>query len=473
MTTPRAVSPILDGFVLGETFRRQGSAVCCRAKEISSGADYVLKVISLPESDSQMNALLISHAFADRQAANLYFKEQAKIILGEAKNLQHMAALGGFLDFDSVQVVPAPQENGYEVYLLSPMRTSFRQVLKRNDVTHLEIINMALDICVALSACRHAGFYYADLKPSNVFCVGQHYRIGDLGFMPMSAIGQTPLPERFQSDYTPPELCSGGQMLNLSADVYALGLMLYQAYNGGVLPTENDIIGKLYVPPKYADYEMAEIILRACAPDPKLRWNDPEQVRLALSHYLHRNGIRNALVAPAELREIESIYQSKVEPFLPEKYDKMDFQVPLWDMEPPKVSAGPTDEDMKRRAQAKKFARFRKRLAITIAILALILAAELVIGHFLLRSPSMDIEDFTAKRLSDNAASLTLDCQKGDQKGWIVTYYADGEAEKTLYFTGTSVEIPDLTSGLTYTFVLTAQDGQSLTGHTKVTLTIP
>lgn len=473
MTAPRPVSPILDGFVLGETFSHHGASLCCHAREISSGDHFVVKILSMPESDTQMDALLMAGAFTDRNAANVYFKEQARIVLNETKTLQHMAALSGFLDFDSIQVVPAEQENGYQVYLLSPMRTSFQQVLERADVTQLEIINMALDICVALSSCRHAGFYYADLKPSNVYCVGQHYRIGDLGFLPMSAIGQTPLPERFQSAYTPPELRSGGQLLNNTADVYALGLMLYQAYNGGILPSKDDIVGKLYAPPKYADYEMAEIILRACAPDPHIRWSDPEQIRLALSHYLHRNGVRNTLVAPAELREIESIYESKVEPFLPEEYDEMDFQIPLWDMEPPKVSTSPSDDGTQRRMQSKKSSRHRKRMMITIAVLTLILIAELIIGHFLLKKPDLRIEGFAAAPTADNMIILTFDCTNSSSVGWIVTYSAEGEEEKSLYFTGETVEIPDLTSGVTYTFVLSSQSGREISGTTEISFSLP
>lgn len=390
MTAPRPVSPILDGFVLGEIFSSRDGSICCRAREKSSGEPFVVKMISLPGSARQMEALLMAGAFADRNAANSYYKEQARAILGEARTLQHMAALSCFADFDSVQVVPAEGDNGYEIYLLSPMRTSLQQLMTQPDLSQQQVINMALDICTALASCRHAGFFYADLKPSNVYAIGQNYRIGDLGFLPISTVGHAPLPEQYRSSYTPPEVLAEGGLLNDTADVYALGLMLYQIYNGGLLPTEEDTAGQLLPPPRYADYEMAEIILRACAPDPALRWNDPEQVALALSRYLQRNGSKNQPIISAQLRKMESEKPSPVEPFLPEEYDEVEFRVPLWDIESPGVvESAPVEPPQRRRTEQKAFPH-RKGL-IAIGILTLVLIVELIVGYYLLR-PSADAE---------------------------------------------------------------------------------
>lgn len=470
MTAPRAVSPILDGFTLDQPFSRHDGCLCCRVTDKSSGDPFVLKVISLPESATQMKTLLMAGAFPDRAIANAYFKEQARAILNESKTLQHMATLSGFVDFDSVQVVAAEEDNGFEVYLLSPQRTSLQQMIQQPGLTHLEVVNMALDVCTALSSCRHAGFFYVNLKPSNVFCMGQHYRIGDLGFLPLSAIGHAALPERYQNSYSPPELLVGGQYVNDSADVYALGLMLYQAYNGGQLPGKNDIAGQLLPPPKYADYEMAEIILRACAPDPQLRWNDPEQVRTALSRYLQRNGVRNSPIIAPQLRK-QKDHTPVVEEFLPETYDESDFQTPLWGDHPPKDTPAAPETAPLPPTDHKKTS-FRKKAIIAIVILSLILAAELVIGAFLLRSDQLKVDDFTASA-DGSTTILTIQCSGDTSDGWIVTYRADNGAEKKLYFVGQSVQIPALTPGTVYTFELSAQGDQTLIGQTRIEYTVP
>lgn len=380
MSAPRLISPILDGFELGKPISRHGAVQCCIATEKISGDPFIVKMISVPQSGVHVDALLMAGAFSDRTDANSYYKEQARTLLNEAKTLRYMAALSNFTDFDSVQVVPGEQGNGFEVYFLAPCRPCLQQMLHQEDLSQLEVLNMALDICAALTACRHAGFFYANLKPGNIFRIGQHYRIGDLGFVPLSTVTKAPLPEHLRSSYTPPEMQVGKAPMSHTADVYALGLILYEAYNGGVLPGENDKVGKLFAPPKYADYELAEIILRACAPEPSIRWSSPEQMGQALARYLHRNGIRNTPIIPSSLKENPQNVPIKIEDFLPEDHDD---QQPRESLTDPAVTA---DEPTILPAEKEKAdAPYRTGLIIA-AILALLLLAEMAVGAWLLLS---------------------------------------------------------------------------------------
>lgn len=411
MAAPRPVSPILDGFRLEQPLCQHGAAACYAATETASAAPFILKVISIPTSPVQMEAMLMTGAFSDRNHANLYFKEQAREVLNEAKTLRHMAALGGFSDFDSVQVVPAAEENGFEVYLLTPKQTSLQQILNRPDLTQMEIINMGLDLCAALTTCRHAGFYYANLKPSNVFHIGDRYKIGDFGFLPLSSVGTVPLPDRYTCEYTPPELRDGSSPLSSTADVYALGLILYQAYNGGILPGKEDVVGKLLAPPKYADYEMAEIILRACAPDPRIRWNDPEQMGQALARYMQRNGMHNTPIIPSAPEKKKSDRFSKIEEFLPEVYNEEEFQETLWSTQPP----APLPQRRSAPVRKRKAPPHRSPGLIAIIILAVILVIELAVGIWLLTQKDPPPEDEAA--FSSTAQVLyTLSAEAHDQK---------------------------------------------------------
>ncbi len=382
MPIPRLISPILDGFQIDKTIDQRDGVHCCAVTEVQSQNPFVLKILSVPTSSIQMDALLMTGAFASRADANAYFKEEARTILNEAKTLRHMATLGGFADFDCVQVVPAADGSGFEIYLLSPWRENITSILQKNDLTHLEAVNMGLDLCAALTACRHAGYCYVNLKPCNVFQIGQHYRIGDLGFVPLSSIHRLSLPESYRSSYTPPELLDGSRPMNDTADVYALGLLLYQAYNGGKLPGKNDIVGMLYAPPLYADYEMAQIILRACAPDPAIRWKSPEQMGYALTRYLQRYGMRKTPVIPPILQELARKNQPVVEEFLPE-YPDDERCPPLASQDDATANRPgfPQEEKhtlpVRRRAVPKAKRLPWGRLAV--AILAVILLIELII----------------------------------------------------------------------------------------------
>lgn len=375
MPTPRLISPILDGFRLEDPISRHGATQCYNAVEDSSGDNYIVKMISIPGSARELDALLMAGAFSSRTQANNYYKDQARRILNEAKTLRHMAALGGFVDYDSIQVAPAPHENGVEVYMLSPYRTSFHRIMSQGNPTQLEVVNLGLDLCAALSVCRHAGFLYANLKPENIFRIGSNYRIGDLGFLPLSAVDHSVLPEHLQSKYSAPELLSGSTLLNDTADIYSLGLILYQAYNDGVLPEEKDIVGKLYAPPKYADYELAEIILRACALDPAIRWHDPMQMSHALARYLHRNGTRNVPIVPAVFVEPELPSSSIVEEFLPEEEDMVS---------PEGDGRSAADSGSAEPTKNGKTGRWFRIALIAAAALALLLLTELLVAGWIL-----------------------------------------------------------------------------------------
>lgn len=378
MITPRLISPILDGFSMGLPFDQHGASLCFQATEEASGETFIVKTISVPTFTVEMDAMLVTGAFSNVDEANAYYKEQARDILKEAKNLRYLTALGGFVDFDSVQVVSSPEGKGYEVYLLSPQRTSLQKMLKEN-VTQQELLRMAMDICSALSACRHAGFFYANLKPGNVFRCEQHYRIGDLGFIPLLTLHKTILPEKYRSVYTPPEMQDPDSRMNDTADIYALGMMLYEAYNGGVLPTQEDVVGQLYAPPCHADYELAEIILRACAIDPAIRWHDPEQMSLAISRYLRRNGLRNTTIIPPSCEKMQQLVPSVVEDFLPESEEIPDFSQIPEDFPLPAVEKITPPPRRRPQKQPK-----RRIWPIIIAILVGILTIELLIAAFLL-----------------------------------------------------------------------------------------
>ena len=81
--------------------------------------------------------------------------------------------------------------------------------------------------------------------------------------------------------------------LNLTADTYAVGMILYQLYNDGQLPFHGSAPEEPLPSPLNADYELAEIIMRAIHPDPEARWKDPEEMGHALATYLQRNTVND------------------------------------------------------------------------------------------------------------------------------------------------------------------------------------
>lgn len=307
MSDPKLISPLLDGFAMGNPMSEHDGIRCCPAIKENSDKKYIVKIISVPASQVQMDALLLAGAYKDPADAMDYFREVGEGIMQEAERLKQLSRLEGFLPYEGWQMEPITKRRlGYEVYLISSYKRSLDKYVRRNPVTHLEAINLGLDLCSALTVCRNAGALYVDLKPTNIFMSDKkEYRISDLGFVELDALKYTALPDKYRSPYTPPELYDPMATLNLTVDTYATGMILYQLYNDGQLPFRDKAPDEELPPPINADYELAEIIMKAIHPDPEQRWSEPKEMGHALVDYMQRNTVNDVPITPHTPLEVD------------------------------------------------------------------------------------------------------------------------------------------------------------------------
>ncbi len=300
MSEPKLISPLLDGFVMGAPISSHHGVRCCPAMKQDSENKYIVKIISTPQSQTQLDALLLTGAYKDPAEAMDYFKEVTDGLVQEAELLSACAKLEGFLAFEGWQAVPMEDNQlGYDLYLVGSYKRSLDRYMRRSAVTHLEAISLGMDICGALATCRRAGYLYIALKPANIFLsADREFRIGDLGFAALDSLKYTALADKYRSPYIAPEVLDPLNTLNDTLDTYALGLILYQLYNGGALPADGGEI----VAPAGADSELWEIIRKAIAPDPADRWSDPAEMGKALAGYMQIGNISDEpiLISAAE-----------------------------------------------------------------------------------------------------------------------------------------------------------------------------
>ena len=146
MSDLKLVSPLLDGFVIGDPISNHDGVRCCPAMKENSDDKYIVKIISVPASQKQLDALLFTGAYKDAGAATEYFKTLAEDTVKEARLLQQLAKLEGFLSYEGWQIVPMEgSELGYDVYLLGSYKRSLEMYLRRNAMTHLNAVNLGID----------------------------------------------------------------------------------------------------------------------------------------------------------------------------------------------------------------------------------------------------------------------------------------------------------------------------------------
>lgn len=345
MSEPKLISPMLDNFEMGAPISEHDGVRCCPAMRKDSDEKYIVKIISVPASQTKLDALLLTGVYPDRVSALTYFHEVANGIVDEKRILDTLANLEGFVPFEDSQVVPMEDGTGYDVYLLSEYRLSLERSNGRGCMTQLNAVNLGLDLCAALAVARRSGYMCVDLKPSNIYVVGdKDYRIGDLGFVRINSLKYESLPDMYRSSYTAPEVEDAFAPLNDTMDIYSLGLILYQIYNGGTLPFSGKIApSEAFEAPAYADEEIAQIILKACDPNPENRWKDPVAMGQAIVNYMQKNGVNDTPIVPVvaevpaekneaeELSDQTEIEEVAVEAFLSDT-DAPDVEIPLDDI---------------------------------------------------------------------------------------------------------------------------------------------
>ena len=342
MSELKLISPLLDNLAVGGPISDHNGIRCYPAMDETTKEKYIVKVISIPASRTKLDALLLSGAYADEASALVYFKETADDIIREVEALNQLSGLEGFVAYDKYQMVPMEDDIGFQLYLLGSYKRTLERQMSKQPMTYLSAINLGLDLCAALVTCRRSGYLYVDLKPGNI-CVTEDngYRIGDIGFLHLNSLKFTSIPERYLSGYTAPEITDAFSELNSTLDVYAVGMILYQIFNNGDLPSLEDD-GTLPAPAN-ADYEMSEIIMKACSADPEQRWVDPAQMGQALVEYMQRNGANDTPIIPPAVPVVDTSADAEE---LPESDEELTEAEQIVETEDLQENLDPQDEEL-------------------------------------------------------------------------------------------------------------------------------
>jgi tRNA A-37 threonylcarbamoyl transferase component Bud32 len=195
------------------------------------------------------------------------------------------------------------------------------RIAARGRLSPSEICHVGLQLLEGLSAAHEAGIIHRDLKPDNIFLVAQakgrsdFVKILDFGISKFNALGKDFSMTRTGSVmgtpyYMAPEQARGAKNLDARLDVYAAGVILYEAATGRV-PFDGDTFNELLIkivtedsPPVRSvvpdlDPGLAEIIDRARQKNPDQRFASAREFRDALASW--SEGARSALATGATI----------------------------------------------------------------------------------------------------------------------------------------------------------------------------
>ena len=158
-----------------------------------------------------------------------------------------------------------------------------------------QVIRIAKDMCAALELCKKHNIVHRDTKPQNIFVSENgNYKLGDFGIA--KTVEKTMGGSKTGTyKYMAPEVYSN-RPYNSTADIYSLGLVLYWLLNERRMPfmplppeklkdgmdeesRKRRLSGERLPTPAHGSKNLKEIVLKACAFDPKDRYQTAREMR--------------------------------------------------------------------------------------------------------------------------------------------------------------------------------------------------
>jgi serine/threonine-protein kinase len=160
-----------------------------------------------------------------------------------------------------VEVYDVSVERGFLVMEYLPGGSLAQRLAAGEKLAALQVKRMALDIVSGLETAHHRGVVHRDVKPANIFFDARGTaKLGDFGVAHLVDLGQTQTGGLIGTlAYMSPEQITGAP-ISIAADLYALGVTLFEAVTGRLPFLGPDFVAQhLGEPPPAASSVAADV----------------------------------------------------------------------------------------------------------------------------------------------------------------------------------------------------------------------
>jgi len=202
-----------------------------------------------------------------------------------------------------VEVYDAGSENGICFVVVEYVQgLDLKERIRRSAPLALSaVVDLGMVICDALEYAHRRGFVHGDLRSENVFITDEgHIKVADFWVYDAVASSQTMRTNAMMRSvhYTAPEVAEG-EDATPAADVYSLGIMLYEALTGA-LPFDGDT--PITVALKHAKEPIPSV--RAANP------GVPKQLELVITKALQKQPYQRYRSAKAMFNELKNVREA-------------------------------------------------------------------------------------------------------------------------------------------------------------------
>ena len=265
-----------------------------------------LKAVTIPSSQGELDEILADGM--DMNGASTYFRDYVKELNREIALMSKLKGHSNIVSYEDHKMFPHEDGVGWDILIRMELLTPITSYLKQNHTfTRREVIQLGMDLCKALEICQRYNIIHRDIKPANIFISEtEDFKLGDFGVARIASASTGASTRAGTVNYMAPEVFRGEKYTS-NVDIYSLGLVMYQLLNNNRMPLyppypqpitpssreraqAQRLSGAALPPPANAEGRLAEIVLKACAPDPAQRDDSPTVMRQALEAILYTEG---------------------------------------------------------------------------------------------------------------------------------------------------------------------------------------
>ncbi len=201
-------------------------------------------------------------------------------------NILHVGRDDGIGCFYCIMEVADDEKAGSRINpdTYSPKSLS-RHLHRHRRLPPQECLQLGLKLASALDQLHQAGLIHRDIKPGNIIFVNGAPKLADIGLV--TDVPKEPGAVTYLGTmgYIAPE--GPGTPI---ADIYSLGKVLYECFTGKNREDFPDLPTSLLDDPQASSFGLNQIILKACEPNPKLRYQTCHQLLADLQALERRLG---------------------------------------------------------------------------------------------------------------------------------------------------------------------------------------
>ena len=265
-----------------------------------------LKAVTIPASQGELDEILADGM--DMNGASTYFRDYVKELNREIALMSKLKGHSNIVSYEDHKMFPHEDGVGWDILIRMELLTPITSYLKENHTfTRREVIQLGMDLCKALEICQRYNIIHRDIKPANIFISETgDFKLGDFGVARIASASTGASTRAGTVNYMAPEVFRGEKYTS-NVDIYSLGLVMYQLLNNNRMPLyppypqpitpssreraqAQRLSGAALPAPVNAEGRLAEIVLKACAPDPAQRYDSPTVMRQALEAIRYTEG---------------------------------------------------------------------------------------------------------------------------------------------------------------------------------------